>query len=156
MPFRFSILCRRPILFSMEVYRVFFPPSSSPYFWYRAISICCAVHSVLYSRIHSLNIYQMLPKRHAPFSLLVMQQRTGQGKHPALRELPFYWMGKTINKISKQLVGYMMTNAMEKNKMRRRAKEFWEGWGVEMTAIFSKVIKECPPLPKVTFKSWRS
>lgn len=47
----------------------------------------------------------------------------------------------------------MMTNAMEKNKMRRRAKEFWEGWGVEMTAIFSKVIKECPPRPKVTFKS---
>lgn len=62
-------------------------------------------------------------------------------------------MGKTINKISKQLVGYMMTNAMEKNKIRRRAKEFWEGWGVEMTAIFSKVIKECPPRPKVTFKS---
>lgn len=43
----------------------------------------------------------------------------------------------------------MIINTMEKNKMGRRDREFWQ-WGVGMDAILSKIIKECHT--KVTFE----
>ena len=65
----------------------------------------------------------MLPKLYALFSMLVTQQRTKQRKLLALRELPFYQKGKIIKTV-KQLVCYIMENAMENNNMGRTEKEF--------------------------------
>lgn len=43
----------------------------------------------------------------------------------------------------------MIINSMEKNKMGRRDREFWQ-WGVGMDAILNKIIKECHT--KLTFE----
>ena len=122
MPFWFSILYKWPVVFSTEVF---------PFLPHHTFSVdllpsfvLCTQWAIIYSTIHSPNVDWVLPKLYALFSMLVTQQRTKQRKLLALRELPFYQKGKIIKTV-KQLVCYIMENAMENNNMGRTEKEFW-------------------------------